>query len=122
MEDLTEKQLSMLRHMLGINTPWDKKPKPYRNYAAVVPDDPEYIELEKMGLVENMGRSSISDYDCYVCTQKGKAVAMESHRQIRYTKPRRRYRAYLSLTDGLDDLTFHEFLTAPEFKEVRDNA
>lgn len=119
---LTKEQLHTLRHMLGINTPWDRVPKPYRNYAAVNHGDPEFIELERMGLVKNQGRSSISEYDCYVCTEEGKLSAIRSHREIRYSKPRRRYLAFLGLMDCCPDLTFREFLTSQEFRELRENA
>jgi hypothetical protein len=119
---LTSEQLSTLRHILGINTPWDRIPKPYRNHAAVVPGDSEYVELERLGMVENCGKPSWSEYDFYRCTDAGKLAAMQSYRDIRYSKEKRRYYAFLSVSDYCPDLTFHQFLTHPEYKEIRENA
>jgi len=120
--ELTKDQLHTLRHMLGINTPHDRVPDPYRNYAAVVPGDPKFIELERLGVVKNCGRPAFSEYDHYRCTPAGQLAAIESHKEIRRPKPKRRYAAYLALCDCCPDLTFQQFLTAPEFKEVRENA
>ena len=117
--ELNKDQLHMLRHMLGINTPWDREPRPHRNYAAVNPGDEKFIELERLGAVENRGRSSISEYDCYVCTEAGKRVAMQSHKDIRHSKAKRRYSKFLSLRDCCPDLTFHGFLTDKKFEEIR---
>ena len=120
--NLTSDQLHTLRHMLGINTPWDKEPKPYRNYAAVNLGDPKYLELERLGAVKNLGKSSISEYDCYVCTEEGKNAAILSHKTIRYSKSKRRYLAFLKLRDGFSDIDFKQFLSDPYFKEVRETA
>jgi len=122
---LTDDQLHTLRHMLGINTPDDRKPRPYRDYAAVNPGDPEFGELERLGAVERINKpvpSWASDYEWYQCTEAGKAAAMASHRKIRKGKPQRVYSAYLSCRDCFPDLTFKEFLTDPEFDEVRKQA
>jgi hypothetical protein len=106
--------------MLGINTPEDKEPKPYRNYVAVNPGDGKYIVLERLGLVECYRRSGPStEYDWYKCTDKGTSIALISHKHIRYNKPRRRYLKYLEISDCLPDLTFKEFLTSPDFRETR---
>jgi len=122
---LTDDQLHTLRHMLGINTPDDRKPRPYRDYAAVNPGDPEFAELERLGAVERINKpvpSWASDYEWYQCTEAGKAAAMASHRRIRKGKPQRVYLAYLSCRDCCPDLTFKEFLTDPEFDEERRQA
>ena len=119
--NLTENQLHTLRHMLGINTPHDRIPKPNRNYAAVNPGDEEFVELEKIGAVEKIGKPSWAEYDYYQCTDAGKLAAMRSHRTIRYGKSKRRYIKYLDISDCCLDLTFKEFLTNPRFKECREN-
>jgi hypothetical protein len=115
----TEKLLSMLRHMLGINTPWHKDPRPHRNYAAATPGDEMFIEMERMGLVENTGRRW--EYDCYICTDAGKEAAMQSYKNIRWSKAKRKYQAFLDLSDCLD-ITFKEFLVNPEFAGIRRDA
>jgi hypothetical protein len=117
--NLSEEQLHTLRHMLGVNTPYDREPRPYRNYAAVNPGDPKYVELERLGAVENCGKTTWSEYDYYRCTEAGKAAAIQSHRNIRYSKSKRRYWKFRDIMDCCPGLTFKEFLTNPEFKEVR---
>lgn len=121
---LTEDQLDTLRHMLGINTPYDRVPKPYRNYAAVNPGDPEFLELEKRGMVKRFARAKpgVTEDDYYRCTEKGRLEAMRSHRNIRKSRSQRRYNKYLEVSDICPDLTFKEFLTDPAFKESRKEA
>ena len=119
--NLTNDQLYTLRHMLGINTPNYRIPKPYRNYAAVNHEDKEFAELERLGAVEQYTIYS-KEYVYFRCTGAGKLAAMRSHRTIRKTKSQRRYSAYLDLIDACQELTFKDFLTNPEFKEDRDNA
>jgi hypothetical protein len=118
----TPDQLRMLRHMLGINTPNDRVPKPYRNYAAVVPGDKLMIDLEAQGLVERYASYELSQYDFYRCTARGHLAAMLSHRSIRRTKAQRVYACFLKVSDAFHDLTFREFLTSAEFAEARAQA
>jgi hypothetical protein len=123
-DNLTEKQLHWLRHMLGINDRRKKHPEPYRNYAAVNPSDPEFVEMEKLGVVR-LHRPSSGDvfvYDCWVVTDSGKKAAFKSFYARRFSKSKRKYHAFLSLRDCFDDLTFKEFLMSPEFADVRANA
>lgn len=119
---LTKSQLHTLRHMLGINTPWDKVPRPYRNYAAVVPGDPEFMELERIGAVEKYGKPPWSEYDYYRCTEAGKHAALKSHKSIRFPKAKRRYITFLHIRDSFHDLTFREFLTSSEYKSCCEDA
>lgn len=116
-EGLTEKQLDTLRHMLGINTPSDREPKPYRNHYAANPGDAEMLELTALGMVEFAGIRYELHY--YQCTDAGRAVAMRSHRTIRLTKAKRIYRKFLDVSDCCPDLTFKEFITSPEFADSR---
>ena len=118
---LTEKQLHTLRHMLGINKPADRVPKPYRNYAAVAPGNEEYVELARLGMVE-LYQCSNTDYDYYRCTDEGKITAMRSHRNIRHATAKRRYICYLGIRDCFQDLSFREFLMSPEFAQARGEA
>jgi hypothetical protein len=50
--NLSAKQLDTLRHMLGINTPNDRIPRPYRNYYAANPGDQEMLKLESLGAIK----------------------------------------------------------------------
>jgi hypothetical protein len=119
-DELNKKQLSTLRHMLGINDPTVKIPTPWRNYAAVSPDDKEFKELHSLGLVKFDGHHG--SYDYYSCTELGRLFAVKSHKDIRYKKSRRVYIKYLSVADANPDLTFKEFLTDPEFAKYRHEA
>lgn len=117
---LTERQENHLRHMLGINTPQHRAPKPYRDYAAVVPGDPEWVELERLGMIQRY--ASRGSYDWYRTTADGRGAAIASHRRIRYSREKRRYLKFLDLSDCLPDLTFREFLTSPAFAAARCSA
>jgi len=119
---LTDQQLHTLRHMLGINTPDDRYPNPHRNYAAVNPGEPEYMELERLGVVEQYQPRGGSPYHYYRCTEKGRQAACASHRKIRKPLAARRYSMFLDMTDVAPDLTFWEFLTQPQWKEARAQA
>lgn len=122
-ERLTEKQLDTLRHMLGINTPNDRIPKPYRNYAAVNPGDPEFVALAALGAVELYRTpDEVSRYDYYRCTDAGRAAAMRSHRTIRHTKGSRVYSRFLNIADCFPGLTFKQFLTDEYFAQTRREA
>ncbi|MBW2342528.1 MAG: hypothetical protein JRF53_00685 [Deltaproteobacteria bacterium] len=120
--NLTEEQLYTLRHMLGINKPNDRIPRPYRNYAAVNPGDQKFAEMERLGAVERYEARAGSDYDYFQCTAAGKLAAIRSHRTIRKAKPQRRYSRFLDLCDAIPELTFKEFLTEPEFADIRESA
>lgn len=110
-------QLDILRHMLGINTPGAKEPKPYRNYFAANKDNEKLAELAALGAV----RRYLSDeqYDWYTCTAAGLAAAIASHKTIRYSKAKRMYSKFLDCKDCFDGLTFRMFLTHPQFAESR---
>ena len=119
-DEINQKQLSTLRHMLGINDPTVKTPKPYRNYAAVSPGDEEFKELHSLGLVRFVGYRG--DYDYYSCTELGKLLAEKSHKDIRYKKSKRVYIKYLSVSDACPELSFKSFLTDPKFARYRKEA
>ena len=121
--ELSKDHLHTLRHMLGINTPHDRIPRPYRNYAAISPGDSEFEELERIDVVEKYRSCDpTTQYDWFQCTEAGKLAAMRSHKDIRQTKAQRRYSKFLDLCDCYPDLTFYEFLINPEFAEIREDA
>lgn len=113
-------QLETLRHMLGINTPDDRVPQPYRDYYCANPGDAELLALEAAGAVERY--SMHGGYHWYRCTPAGRAAAMASHREIRSKRSRRVYSKWLDVQEALPDVTFHEFLTNPVFADTRRNA
>jgi hypothetical protein len=121
--DLTAAHLDTLRHMLGINDPGKKHAIPWRDYAAVNPGDPHYAELQDLGAVFRYHTAiPPNGYDYFSCTPAGRTAAIESHKTIRYSRSRRRYIAYLDISDSLPDLTFREFLTDPAFANIRNRA
>lgn len=124
--NLSPDQLSTLRHMLGINTPYDSKPRPTRNYIIVSSNSlksKDFIELAQLEAIRSykphLGLGSPM-YTYYCCTAKGEAAARISHKTIRKTKSQRRYYTYLGLIDIYPDLTFKEYLTSQEFRWTRD--
>ena len=126
--NLSSDQLDTLRHMLGINSPEHREPRPYRDYAAVNPGDLQFVELERLGAVMCYRRADqtradgLGNYDWYRCTPAGRQAAIHSHRNIRHSRSERRYIRWLELRDVIPDLTFHEFLTASRFRETRAEA
>ena len=114
---LTEKQEDLLRHMLGINRPQLRNPEPYRDYAAVNPGDPQWLELERLGLVKLY--STEGNYHWYRTTPAGREAAFASHRRWRWPRSARRYAKFLDIADLDPDLTFRRFLTDPRYAEAR---
>jgi len=108
--------------MLGVNDPSQRWFMPYRNYAAVRPGDPEFVELARLGMVERFDGTFLSRDHWYQCTPAGIEAARKSFRKFRLPKSKRRYQAFLDLRDVLPDLTFHEYLTTPDFAESRAEA
>jgi hypothetical protein len=119
---LTEEHEDSLRHMLGINRPEARNPKPHRDYAAVLPGDAHWLELERLGMVERYSARDNTIYHWYRTTPKGREAAFASHRRIRYSRSKRVYCAFLSVSDAVPDLTFRQFLTHPDFAEIRSRA
>lgn len=113
---LTEEQLRILRHMLGINTPSKAKPEPYRDYYCAPLNDPALKELEALGMVQPYRRDT---YEWFTCTRAGKCAALDSFNKIRWAKAKRVYHQFLSARDAWPDLTFHAFLTEREFADIR---
>lgn len=117
---MTPKQLQILRHMLGIDDPYLRDPKPWRDYFCANPDDMELVELASLGMVEKY--SEHGSYFWYRTTDLGRAAALKSQRAIRHPKARRVYVKFLEISDCFSELTFKEFLTDKQFEETRHNA
>ena len=122
LDTLTAPQLHTLRHMLGVNDPFARVPACCRNYAAVNPGDPEYLELERIGAVEQFKANSNTGYDWYRCTEEGRSAAIKSCDDRRKTKAQRVYHAYLLVSDVYRSLSFKEFLTDPYYADARTKA
>lgn len=118
--ELTTEQLQTLRHMLGIDKPAERQPEPYRDYAAAQKGSAEFAELARLGAVRLYSQEG--SYDWYTTTPEGRAAAISSHRAIRLQKPKRIYSKYLDIADVHCGLTFREFLTSPDYADVRSAA
>jgi hypothetical protein len=112
--DLNPEQLRVLRHMLGIDKPWEDSPKPYRNYYCASSCDPTMSELARIGAVQLY--DARSDCEWYTCTDAGRAAAIASFKTIQYSASKRRYRLFLDIRECCPDLTFREFLTNPIYR------
>lgn len=118
--NLSAEQLRTLRHMLGIDKPYERAPVPYRNYYCANPGDEQLWEMERMGALR-MYRASVG-YEFFCCTDAGRAAALASHQTIRASRGARRYRTFLNVRDCWPDLTFKRFLTDPVFSQTRRTA
>lgn len=130
-ELFTAEELDTLRHMLGINTPWVKRPEPTRDYFATGAGDLKMVWLELLGAV----RLYATDWPLnpslhwYCTTALGRAVAMASFKPYaaqhewyggrRRMQGARRYSKFLDYKECDSRLTFKKFLTQPEYAEAR---
>lgn len=114
---LNDAQLQTLRHMLGIDKPDERAPEPYRDYYCASRGDADMAELARLGAVRLYRQCE--HYDWYTTTDAGRAAAIASHRKIRLPKSKRIYSRYLDVSDVHAGLTFHEFLTSPDYAESR---
>ena len=113
---LSDDQLQTLRHMLGIDDPQMREPKPYRDYYCANPGDQKMRALLDAGAVVMYRRDS---YEWFTCTELGREAAIRSHKTIRAPKASRVYSRFLDVSDVCPDLTFKQFLTDPDFAETR---
>lgn len=118
--NLTDEQLQTLRHMLGIDKPDERAPKPYRDYYCASRGDADLAELARIGAVRLYRQCE--HYDWYCTTDAGRAAAIASHQKIRRPKSKRIYSKYLDIADVHADLTFREFLTSPAYADARATA
>lgn len=82
-------QLKTLRHMLGIDDPRQREPKPYRDYFCANPGDTEMAALVEAGAVACYSKHG--GYEWFRCTAEGREAAMASHKTIRASKSSRVY-------------------------------
>jgi hypothetical protein len=107
-----------LRHMLGITDFSTPLPADfYRDYFCASKGDAHLAEMEADGLVRCYNRDE--HYDWYTTTEAGKRAAIASFKVRMYPKAKRRYHAWLRLSDTAPDLTFREYLTNPAYAEHR---
>lgn len=114
---MTDEQLRILRHMLGINVSDTPRPAEYRDYYCANPGKPALHELARMGMV--VPYSTRDGYEWFKTTDSGKDKARASQRAMLLPKSKRVYLRWLSIRDVVPDLTFRDFITQREFEDVR---
>lgn len=114
---LTDEQLRILRHMLGIDVNDTPDPPEYRDYYCANPGDPQMHELVGLGVVRL--RATRDGYEWFETTHTGKAEARASQRAMLLPKSKRIYLRWLSISDVRPDLTFRDFLTRPDCADAR---
>lgn len=118
---VTEGQLHILRHMLGLNDQQDRRnPEPYRDYYCANAHDVALEKLAHLGMVTRC--SDGGGYWTYCTTERGRYLAMKSARLRRWPKSKRVYAKFLEISECFPDLTFGEFLKADQFADCRRNA
>lgn len=117
---LSDEQLRVLRHMLGIDDPWVRVPMPSRDYYCANPGDEQMRCLQSLGAVRLY--SERDGYEWFTTTEAGRHAAMASHRGIRKPKGARVYSLFLRLKDCWPDLTFKAFLTRSDLRDARQAA
>lgn len=118
--NLSSDQLQTLRHMLGIDDPYLRVPRPTRDYYCANPGDQHLHALQAAGAVRLY--STRDSYEWFTTTDAGRAAGIASHRTIRKSKGARLYVKYLEVSDCWPDLTFRQFLTDPELRDTRQDA
>lgn len=117
---MTQAQLQILRHMLGIDVDDVPNPPECRDYFCADVGDPEMMALCDAGMVRMYRRAG--GYEWWTTTDSGKDAARASQRAMLKPKPARVYARFLDVADALPDLTFREFLTNVRFAECRRSA
>lgn len=116
---LTDEQLRILRHMLGIDTRDERNPQSYRDYYCAAKGDKQLKELAELGAVR-LYRTD-EHYEWYTTTEAGADAARASQRAMLHPRSKRMYSKFLDVRDCCEGLTFKEFLTGQQFKETRDS-
>lgn len=117
MATLTDEQLRILRHMLGVDDR-RKRPTPYRDYYCASPGDEALHELARLGYVRLYAEHD--GYEWFCTTEQGKSAAVQSAISRYETKPKRRYSRFLDAKDVFPDLTFKQFLMDKRLTEIRE--
>ena len=115
-----EEHLRVLRHMLGIDDPRVRR-APYRDHYCAAEGE-QRAKLERMRELGLVGPVSGEWTSYYQTTELGRKLALESAKKRLCTKKKRVYLMYLRASDLDPDLTFHEFLTSPDYAEARRKA
>lgn len=119
MTTVTDEQLRILQHMLGIDNR-RKKPVPYRDYYCANPGDAALHELMRLGYVRIYAERD--GYEWFCTTEQGKSAAVRSAASRFMTKSQRVYSRFLDVKDAFPDLTFKAFLTDLQFAQIREMA
>jgi len=122
-EPAVKEHLHILQHSLGLDD--YGQGRQYRNHFVTGPGSKDWDAcraLTEAGLMtENKGHSLLTDGDSvfYVTPAGIEFVAKNSPMPPKVPRDRRRYLAFLDLTECCPDLTFKQFLTEPRFAAYR---
>ena len=121
--------LHLLHHALGITNPFYTG-EPYRNHFVAGPGHADYENLLRLcqrgwmrpgkPVPEDGGPEDLPlaiEAGLFQVTESGHEVAMAT--RPRATRGQLRYRAYLNLLEAGEEVSFHTFLTDPDYQEVR---
>ena len=110
--------------MLGINNVGNgRRPEPYRDYYCAGAGNQEMADLVKLGAVEQYAPAAPSSYEWFRTTEAGRLAAIQSWRgKFAQTKAKRVYSRFLDCAEVDQDLTFRDFLTNPNYAEIRREA
>ena len=124
-DSLTEDQVSMLMHMLGLSEQHFSDPDCYRNHAAVeagTETHEMFQSMEEQGIVKHTGSpDKVYDYHFYSATKESKTLALKLYQKNLGTRAERRYKRFLSLQDVHPELTFRAFLMDDYWREARND-
>ncbi|MBB3832510.1 hypothetical protein FHR55_000676 [Xanthomonas arboricola] len=103
MRDLTQSELSVLRHSLG--TGEDGRNPSYRNHfvtGAGSSDHPTCMQLVDLGLMQRRNGNALSGGDdIFTVTEAGRTAAAPAAEPAKLSRSARRYRSYLSADSNL---------------------
>jgi hypothetical protein len=121
-----KEHLHILQHSLGLDE--YGQGRQYRNHFVTGPGSKDWDAcraLTDAGLMtENKGHAllPVGDSVFYVTPAGIDFVATNSPKPPKVSRNRRRYAAFMDLTDCCPDLTFKQFLTDPNFADARRRA
>ncbi len=106
--ELTQTQLEILQHALGVDN-YGRGPQ-YRNYFCAGEDDAVTCrELVSMGYMTMFEREYLPYYNCTVTTEGKAAMFAQSPKPPKLTRSQQRYRDFLNADTGV---SFGEWLKA----------
>jgi hypothetical protein len=118
--ELLSADFDVLLHTLGLSDPFQERS--YRNYFVAGPghdDIPSIKRLCAAGLMAETRQPKFLEKRDKVFSATNAGLDYAKKHRKRPTRGQIRYHKFLEVSDVVSDLTFHEFLTNPEFAAMR---